>query len=99
MVFNPIPSTKRLKPLEVLSDESDKDVFCYINEMTFGKHLRMGTGFQGNQTYDWKVGTFSPTPWPAEKGEELEVESITSHSLTQAMNNDLINPAHVMKPQ
>lgn len=27
-----------------LSDESCKGVFCYINEVTFGKHLGLGMG-------------------------------------------------------
>lgn len=29
-----------------LSDKSDKDVFFYVNEMTFGQHLRMGASHQ-----------------------------------------------------
>lgn len=27
-----------------------KIVFCYVNEMSLGKHLRMGAGCQENQT-------------------------------------------------
>lgn len=29
-----------LNPWNFLSDESDKDVFCYFNELSFRKHLR-----------------------------------------------------------
>lgn len=29
-----------------------KDVFCYANEVTFGKHLRMGAGCQQDQPGD-----------------------------------------------
>ena len=29
-----------LNPRNFLSDESDKDVFCYLNEVSFRKHLR-----------------------------------------------------------
>ena len=33
-------------------EESNKGVFCYVNEMTFGPYLRMGVGCQENQPCD-----------------------------------------------
>ena len=33
-----------------LSVESDKIVFCYMNDVTFGKHLRMGAGLPREPT-------------------------------------------------
>ena len=36
------PGTELLKLLEL----SGKGIFCYVNEVTFGKHLRMGAGCQ-----------------------------------------------------
>ena len=43
--------------------------------MTFGKHLRMGAGGQGNQPGNkgWKI--FSPTHPPLGRGVGLETES------------------------
>ena len=37
------PDTGGTASWHFLSDESDKGVFCYINEVTFGPHLRMPT--------------------------------------------------------
>lgn len=42
----PISGLESLKPLEFLSDESDKGVFCYFNDVTFGQHRRIGAGCQ-----------------------------------------------------
>ena len=69
-----IPGTVLLKALEFPGErerererEREKEnVFCYVNEVTFGKplgHLRVGAGCQEKQPCDWRVGTFSPTPW------------------------------------
>lgn len=30
-------------------------IFCYVDEVTFGPHLRMGTGCQGKQKCEWRV--------------------------------------------
>lgn len=61
----------------------------YVNEMTSGKHLRLGGTFQENQPYD-QVGTPSSTPQPLGRGEPLKVE------LSKA--NDLIYHAYGMSP-
>lgn len=47
---------------------------CHVNEVAFGKPLRMGAGSQGNEPRDLGFETSSPTP---RLGEELglEVES------------------------
>ena len=54
----PICGTEFLKSFEI----SDTGVFCYVNEVILGTHLRMGAGCQGNQPCDLKVGTLSLTP-------------------------------------
>lgn len=59
-------------PWNLLSDESNKDVFCYANEVIWGPHLRMGTACQENRPYDYRTQTFCPTPQP------LEFESIAN---------------------
>lgn len=50
-----VPGIELLKCLELLIDESDKDVFCYVNEEPFGKPLgnvRVGPVCQKNQSCD-----------------------------------------------
>lgn len=50
-----------------------KCITCYVDEVNFSLHLRMGSpGCQENQPYDWRVGTFSFIPRPSGKGEGLE---------------------------
>ena len=48
-------------PWNFLSVESDKGIFCFINEVTFGKHLRMRAGLSQSPC-DWRVGIFNPHP-------------------------------------
>lgn len=36
LVFIPVAGTELLKPLDFLSVESGKGVFCYVNKVTFG---------------------------------------------------------------
>ena len=64
--------------------------FFYTNEVISGPQIRMGT--QENQSFDYRVGIFSPTTnfWPLWRGEGLEGESTICV-------NDLINSAHMMK--
>ena len=38
----PVADTELLKPLEFPVRRKDKGVFCYVNKVTLGKHLRMG---------------------------------------------------------
>lgn len=47
-------------PWNFLSVESKEGVFCYVNEVTFGKQLSLRAGCQWSQLCDEKVGTFSP---------------------------------------
>lgn len=66
------------KTLEVSQEKSNKHVSCSVNEVTFGKHLRMGAVFLGSQPRDWKVGTFGTPTHPSLEVQRLEVESIAS---------------------
>lgn len=50
-------------------------VFCFVNEVAFGKRLRRGAGCQGNQP--WIKGwNFEPHPLISGAEEGIEVESI-----------------------
>lgn len=40
------------KPQNFISEESHKDVFCYVDVVTVGPYLRMGAGCQDNQPCD-----------------------------------------------
>lgn len=74
------------------SVESDRDVSCYINEVTFGPHLRLGSVCQENHSCDWRVGTLSPSPAHLMGKERI-------WRLNQLpVANDLINHGYVMKP-
>ena len=79
-----------------MASETQKRNGCFVvhNEPLsitpdFGKALKDGAGCQENQTHDWRVETFSLTPWPLGSKEGLEVESIT--------NSQWLDHAHVMK--
>ena len=55
MVFVHISWFTALKTLGISCDKSNKCVFCYDNEVTFGRsfgNLGMGPGCQGNQPGD-----------------------------------------------
>lgn len=54
-----VPSSQN--PWNFLTDENDNSIFCYMNEVTFGLHLRMA-GCQENQPCVQRVGTFSAIP-------------------------------------
>lgn len=64
----------------------------FINEVTFGIHLRMEADYQEDQLCAWKVETVSPTRNPSlpnlPEGERLN----------RPMANDLINCDYAMKP-
>lgn len=42
-IWSPSPFLHRA-PKSFVSDQSNKGMFCYVNELTFGPHLRMGAG-------------------------------------------------------
>ena len=44
-----------LQTPRIVCDEAHIGIFCYVNEVTFGKHLRMGAGCWGNQTCDYRA--------------------------------------------
>lgn len=46
-------------PWTLHSAESNEGGFCHGNEVTFGKHLKMEAGCQGNQPCDGSIGPFS----------------------------------------
>lgn len=62
-----------------------------VNEVTFGKLLGMGPGCEGNQSGDWRSGTFNSTLQP------LEVEEGAGDHLKSPMAKDLTNGAYLMK--
>lgn len=74
------------------SVESDRDVSCYINEVTFGPHLRLGSVCQENRPCDWRVGTLSPSP------SHLVGEERIWRLNQLPVANDLISHGYVMKP-
>ena len=44
LIIDPISSTELLKSLEFPKWDRDKGIFCYVNEVAFGPHLRMEAG-------------------------------------------------------
>ena len=90
MVFMLISGPECLKnPWNFLSDESDRVVFFYINEVTFEEHLRTGLVASG-ANHVIRGLELPPTPTSGEGRE--------AHRLTQSlMVNELINPAYLMK--
>lgn len=70
LIHSSCPPPQR-NPWNVLSVESDKGVFCYANEVMFGKHPRVGAGCQGNHPCGWRVGSLvllSPQLQRGERG-------------------------------
>ena len=65
-----------------------KGVSFLVDEVTFGKHLRVGAGCQWRQPCDEMVGTFGPSPRPRGPGGWLQ----------SPMANDLINRTYAIKP-
>lgn len=55
MVFSSYFWHKAPKTFDISCAESEKDIFCYVNEMTFRNYLMMGAGCQGRD------GTSNPT--------------------------------------
>lgn len=49
LIIGPISGTELLKPLEFPKWDSDKGIFCYVDEVAYGPHLRMEAGGMGNQ--------------------------------------------------
>ena len=73
--LSPLLAQTSIKILNFLSDKNNKSVFCYVNEVAFGKSLRMRAGCQWIQSCDYRVGTFNPIPLTFRERERLEIES------------------------
>ena len=82
------------KTLGISCDEINKDAFCYVNEVTFGKplgNLRMRGWLPGEPTVwleDWNFPSHPSVLWGEERGWRV-------NRLPKA--NDLINHEYVMK--
>lgn len=74
-----------------LSDERGKVVFCYVNEVTFGPHLRMGAGCRGANLVIRGLELSVPPPsiWREERGSGLTPSPVAV---------ELVSHACVMKP-
>lgn len=66
LVYVAFPGTHLTKPLEFPVMRPIKVSFCYVNEVTFRKCLRVGAGCQGNQPLI--RGSEPPSLWEKEKG-------------------------------
>lgn len=51
------------KTFGISCNERNKDVFCYVHEVTFGLYLSVGSGHQENQSCVYRVGAFGSTPY------------------------------------
>lgn len=79
------------KTLKVSQEKSDKCISCSVNEVTFGKYLRVGAVFPGSQPSDWKVGTFSSPMHPSLESPRWRLNQLP-------VTSDLISGAYVMEP-
>ena len=62
-------------------------VYCWINEVTFGPHLKAGTGCQRNNLIIISKGTFSHSPLNSGKRRWAGGESITSDQWHQSIGH------------
>ena len=102
LVFITVSGTELLKSLEFPKWESYKIVFCYVNEMTFGTHLKVWAGYQENQLHDSvqfnSVQSLSPvwlsvTPWTAAHL-QASLSITNSRSLLKLMSIELVMPSN-----
>ena len=61
MVFTQFLAKSSKNPWNLANNKSKKDVFYYVNEVTFGKYLRMGAVARGTD-HKYMDGNFSFTP-------------------------------------
>ena len=80
LVFVPFLAQSSYNLWNFLSDESHEGIICYVTEMTFGKHLRMGTVCWGTQS---EIRRMEPHPSASGERGGARVESLP-------MANDLI---------
>ena len=74
LVSVPVSATEFLKPLGFPKWWDDNGVFCYVNKVIFGKHLRMGAGSQWSQPWDQRLELSVPPPWPQGREEPLKID-------------------------
>ena len=77
-ILHPISGTELLKTLGIPRDENNKSVSCYVNEVIFGKHLRLGAGCQEHQASELRGWNFHSQLSPCREGTGLEFESVTN---------------------
>ena len=89
--FDLHPCFTELKSLESPKSLSNRGVFCYVNEVTLGKNLRMGAPWQWNQPGDesWDFQSHPHDLWGGEGSWRLNQLPVAS---------ELINHDYVMKP-
>ena len=68
------------KTFEISCDETDKDVFCYTNEASFGLPRR-GGGWSSMEPA-LRIGTFNPTPDRQGGRRAWRLSSVTNCSVT-----------------
>lgn len=69
-----------------------KPTWVYVNQLTFAKHRRMGTGCQRSQPCDWRWNFSAPACWPRGRGHSV----MRLNQLLMA--DDVINQVYVTKP-
>ena len=69
-------------PWNFLNVESNKGIFCYVNDVTFGKLIGMEAGCQWSQLCDKRVGIFIlyQDIWGGERGWRFNQLAVTSDS-------------------
>ena len=76
--------------LKMLQSHKSETSVLLLMKVTFGPHPRVGAGCQEDQSYDYRIGTFSSTTQPLGRRKELEVESANGQCLSQS--------CYIMKP-
>lgn len=61
-VLSPVPGAGCLKPCDILHDKGDKRCPVMLKTWKALKSLKDGDWLGGNQSWNGRVGTFSPTP-------------------------------------
>ena len=90
-VFVPISATELLKPSECPVMRVIKNIFCYVNEVFWGPHLRMGLVAKETKHVIRGLALSFQTPnlWGGERSWRLNQSPVA---------NELINHAYVTKP-
>ena len=72
--------------LGISCDEGDEGIFCYVNEVTFGKPIDNLNGgwLPEESTLRFEGWKFQSYPVTSGRGEGLEVESANANDLSQS---------------